>query len=500
MGRSTFKTRGSFTSGSMSVGGGGGGGMGRSLWAGSAHGGAGGSGVRISQASRPLLVGASRGTVGGGFGSGVGLGSGHSLGHGIGLGSGFGVGLGSGLGVGLGSGLGVGLGSGLGSSAAAGFIGSFGSGVGFGSGAAFKVGGGIEGADVGIMGNEKFTMRILNDRLASYLKKVRMLEKANAELELKISQFVDSRTSPTEQDYSDSLSTINELQANILDAIKLKGTVQLNVDNATLAADDFRIKYENELAMRQSVEADISGLKRLLEDINLSMKELTLQIDTMNDEKVYLKKNHEEEMVTTRSQMSGQINVEVEAAPQQDLTSVLEDIRDHYESVAAKNRRELEGWFKGKLETLKNEVATSTQTIATNTTMTTEKTKVQGLELELQSVLAVKASLGVKLQETQAFYTAHLSGYQLQVTSLEEQLLQLRADLERQSRDYQMLLDIKTRLELEIAEYRRLLDLTGTSASLFVANSKSSETKSATTPKAEGDKQDQKDEKTQSPD
>lgn len=48
--------------------------------------------------------------------------------------------------------------------------------------------------------------------------------------------------------------------------------------------------------MCQTVEADIAGLKKLLEEINLSMKELTLQIDTLNNDKIIFQKNHEEVM------------------------------------------------------------------------------------------------------------------------------------------------------------------------------------------------------------
>ncbi|KAK1207097.1 K1C20 protein, partial [Pygoscelis papua] len=317
----------------------------------------------------------------------------------------------------------------------------------------------ITGNDGLLTGNEKSTMQNLNDRLASYLEKVHSLEKANSLIEMKIKEWYEKNTTDVRHDYSSYFKTIEDLQNKIGAAQLENAGLVLQIDNAKLAADDFRLKYENEHLLRQSVESDINGLLRVRDDLTLTKSDLESQIESVNEELAFLKKNHEEDVDRLRKQVGGSVNVEVDAAPSIDLATVMENMRQQYEKMAEKNHQEAKEQFEKLTEELNQEVATNIEQLQAQRREVTDRRQIfQGLELELQSQLNMKKSLEDTLAATEARYSYQLSQIQEAVANLEAQLRQLRADMEGQNNEYSILLDIKTRLEMEIATYRRLLE------------------------------------------
>merc|ERR1739838_1195309 len=285
-GRSSFSSRGAVGMGAGAAMGASRLGMGGAMMsgkAGSVYGGAGGMGVRISSSS---AMAGGFGLVGGGGGGGFGLGGG-------GGGGGFGLGGGGGGGFGLG-------------------------------------GGGGGGAAEVVAVSEKMEMQNLNHRLASYLDKVAILEKANFELEEKIKNWGIGRVVEA-RDFSAFLIVIEEIRSKMMAAGTAIAELILEVDNTKLAADDFRIKYESELGLRMSVDADIAGLKRMLGELALLKTDLEMQLEGLREEKEYMTKNHEEDLLAMRSSLTGQVNVEVDAAPAADLSVIMSDIREQYE-------------------------------------------------------------------------------------------------------------------------------------------------------------------------
>ncbi|XP_069490630.1 keratin, type I cytoskeletal 19-like isoform X2 [Ambystoma mexicanum] len=347
-----------------------------------------------------------------------------------------------------------------------GFGDGYGSGYGGGYGSGY--GGGFGGTGASLYGwvneslhnvSEKETMQTLNDRLAIYLGKVHCLEQENGHLERQIREWYDKQVPYMSPDFHPYFKTIEDLQNKIHAAALDNAKCVLQIDNARLAADDFRNKFEVEQGLRQTVEADVNGLRRFLDELTLERCDLENQMENLKEELVYLKKNHEEDVTTLRSQLGARVNVEVDAAPAVDLNKILTEVREQYEKLIEKNRRDAETWFTTKTEELNQQVSSSSEQMqSTQTEIIELRHSIQGLEIDLHAQLSMKAALESTLAETEGRYCAQLNQIQGLISNMEEQLAELRSDLERQNYEYTVLLDVKNRLELEIANYRRLLD------------------------------------------
>ncbi|XP_033824911.1 keratin, type I cytoskeletal 18 isoform X1 [Periophthalmus magnuspinnatus] len=335
---------------------------------------------------------------------------------------------------------------------------SIGSGAGMGMGG-FASSVQVSGSSADIMGNEKFAMQNLNDRLASYLETVRNLEQANQKLEIKIKEAL-AKSGPDFRDYSKYQVILDDLRKKVFDATTDNARLVLSIDNARLAADDFRVKYESELAIRQSVEADIVGLRKVIDDTNMTRMNLESEIEGLKEELIHLKKNHENEVRELRKQIAQSgVHVDVDAPKGQDLSQIMAEIRAKYEQMAKKNQEELKTWHESQITEVQSQVMQNTEALkGAQTEVNDLRRQVQTLEIELESQRSLKASLEGTLRDTEMRYNMEIEALNNVILGLEAELTQLRSNIQVQTQDYEALLNTKMKLEAEIATYRRLLD------------------------------------------
>ncbi|XP_070340025.1 LOW QUALITY PROTEIN: keratin, type I cytoskeletal 9 [Equus asinus] len=292
----------------------------------------------------------------------------------------------------------------------------------------------------------------LNTQLASFLDKVKALED-------KIWEWQDRQGPRTlRKDYSCYYDTIKDLQNRVMDTTVGNSKTLMDDDNTCMTLDDFRMKFEMEQSLRQAVDADINGLRGVLDDLTMQKSDLEMQYESLQEDLVTLKKNHEDEMSQQTGQSTGDVSVEMNAAPGKDLTKILNDMRQEYEQLSAKSHEDIELQYESQMSQIEQEVTNRSQEMELNNEMSQLRHSIQELEMELQSQLSTKSGLEKSLEDTKNRYYGQLKEVQEQISTLEAELTETWAETECQNQEYSLLLGIKTRLEQEIETYCSLLE------------------------------------------
>ncbi|XP_052888452.1 lamin Dm0 [Anopheles moucheti] len=301
---------------------------------------------------------------------------------------------------------------------------------------------------------EKATLQYLNDRLAAYMDRMRMLEQENSRLTMEVRTSQDTSTrevsnikSMYEHELSDARKLLDEtsrekarmeidgkrileeneeLKKRLDRKMKEAAEAERNLRAQEARANELANKYhtlvtdhkkakddqkelEKELA---KLKKQLEALRKNLEDETLTRVELENTVQTLREELTFKDQVHLQEISETKtrrqveiSEIDGVLSEQYEAKLQQ----ALQDLRSQYDDQLRMNREEISDLYEARL---------------------------RDLEQQMNHERLRHADEKAKMME---------------------EVERLRKEMSMQLQEYQDLMDIKVSLDMELAAYDKLL-------------------------------------------